>query len=217
MFWLGVKMSRYIDITNKKFNRLLAKERIYCEKQKKMAWRCECECGGEIIVTYNQLNRGNTKSCGCLNKENILARNTVHNESKTRLYKIWVGMRQRCNNPNKKSYNDYGGRGIRVCGEWDTFETFKEWAISNGYNDTMTIERVDPNGNYEPINCTWIPKSEQAKNRTNCNFLTFNGKTQTVSDWARELNIHRTTINNRLRKGWSAEDALTKPIQKHKK
>lgn len=199
----------YIDITNQTFNRLTARERVYCNKQKKMAWRCDCECGGEIIATYNQLNRGNTKSCGCLNREQTVARNTSHNESKTRLYKIWVGMRQRCNNPNKVCYVNYGGRGITICDEWNDFLTFKAWAVDNRYDDSMSIERIDVNGNYEPANCTWVPCSDQAKNRRNCNILTHNGKTQTVSEWARELNIHRTTINGRLKSGWSVEDALT--------
>lgn len=202
-------MAKYTDITNKKFNRLTALERVYCNRQKKMAWNCLCECGNYIVATYHQLNSNNTKSCGCLNNEKVLERNTTHNESKTRLYSIWVGMRQRCNNPNKKSYNDYGGRGIRVCSDWDDYINFKNWAMSNGYSDVLTIERIDPNGNYEPNNCTWISKSEQAKNRTNCNFLTFDGKTQTVSDWARELNISRSTINNRLRKGWTIDKVLS--------
>lgn len=202
-------MTKYTDITNQKFNRLTAIERIYCSRQKKMAWNCLCECGGSIVATYTQLKSGNTKSCGCLNHEKILERNTSHSESKTRLYKIWVGIRQRCNNPNKKSYVNYGGRGVKVCDDWDNYLNFKEWAISNGYEDDLTIERIDPNGNYEPSNCTWIPKGDQSKNRRSCNFLTFNGKTQTVSDWARELNINRTTINTRLRKGWAIDKVLS--------
>ena len=200
----------YTDITNQTFNSLIARERVYCNKQKKMAWRCDCECGGEIIATYSQLNRGNTKSCGCLNREQTTVRNATHNESKTRLYKIWVGMRQRCNNPNKVRYADYGGRGIKVCDDWDNYLTFKNWAISNGYDDTMSIERVDVDKDYCPTNCKWIPLSDQSKNRRSCNMLTYNGKTLTISDWARELNIHRSTINKRLKKGMSIDKVLSK-------
>lgn len=119
-------------------------------------------------------------------------------------------MRQRCNNPNKVRYADYGGRGIKVCDDWDNYPTFKNWAISNGYDDTMSIERVDVDKDYCPTNCKWIPLSDQSKNRRSCNMLTYNGKTLTISDWARELNIHRSTINKRLKKGMSIDKVLSK-------
>lgn len=134
--------------------------------------------------------------------------------SDTRLYEIWKGMKRRCNDSNRKEYRIYGGRGIKVCKEWETsFTSFRNWALSNGYNDTLTIERNDVNGNYEPLNCRWATKKEQANNKRNNRFLTHNGKTLTIAQWAKELNVHENTLRNRIKKGWSEEEIFSKEVQ----
>lgn len=192
-----------------KFNRLTIKE-VFKENSLLYA-KCTCDCGNSVDrVLVKSLVTENTKSCGCLNLERIIERNTTHNGSKTRLYSIWQDMRRRCNSPNRKDSKNYYAKGIRVFEEWNDFSVFQDWALKNGYNDSLTIDRIDSNKNYEPSNCRWIEKSEQAKNRSSNHYITFNGKTQTLTDWAKELGINRTTLSSRIRRGMSIEEALTK-------
>lgn len=125
-----------------------------------------CECGSHTEQYYSNILNGRVKSCGCLRYKNLSKRNTKHGESGTRLYRIWRGIKTRCQNPNHGDYANYGARGIKVCNEWNcSFAAFKEWALANGYNDNLTIERMDVNGDYCPENCTWITKGQQVKNQ----------------------------------------------------
>lgn len=139
-----------------------------------------------------------------------------------RLWGIWRNMRERCNRQGHKSYADYGGRGIRVCEEWEeAFQTFAEWAYETGYDDDApymkcTLDRIDPNGNYEPSNCRWISMKEQCNNRRNNHLLTCNGVTKTVAEWSDSTRIPRDTIVRRLKMGWSVEKALNTPVKKQK-
>jgi hypothetical protein len=123
-------------------------------------------------------------------------------------------MKQRCTNPKCRSYKWYGAKGINVCKEWLDVKVFCEWAITNGYRDGLTIERIDVNADYSPQNCKWIVSKEQAKNRTSTHYLTYNGETHSVTEWSGLLNIPRTTLSNRVRLGWSIERALTTPSRK---
>ena len=154
-----------IDITGQRFGRLVAIERVGTDKHRKAVWLCQCDCGNTTKVTGNELRRGRANSCGCYCKERNREAHVKHGGRYTRLYDIWRGFRQRCSNPNAKGYSNYGGRGITVCPEWDDFTVFQKWAHENGYTDSMTIERKDVNGNYEPSNCTWILQAEQEQNK----------------------------------------------------
>ena len=140
--------------------------------------------------------------------------NYRHGMRHTRIYNIWRTMRQRCSNPNCINYHNYGGKGIVVCDEWDkSFEVFYEWAMANGYEDGLTIDRINSNGNYEPSNCRWASYKQQANNKTSNRLVEFNGEVHTLGEWASITGIRLATIWNRLKLGWSIEDALTiKPI-----
>ncbi|WP_078379129.1 hypothetical protein [Sutcliffiella halmapala] len=138
---------------------------VIYKKRKKRMILCKCECGQETTVRLEYLRNEHTKSCGCASVKALIKHRKTHGLTGTRLHGIWNGMKGRCYNKNRKSYKDYGAKGVRVCDEWHDFETFYVWAINNGYEEHLTIERKDPFGNYEPANCEWIPKAEQAKNK----------------------------------------------------
>jgi hypothetical protein len=154
-----------IDLTGERYGRLVVVEFDRLQKHKTY-WKCVCDCGMTVIATGNNLRSGNTKSCGCLHRETVRETgksNATHSEShsnRTRLYTIWCGMRQRCNNPNKEAFKHYGGKGVTVCPEWEKYSEFKKWALANGYADNLCIDRIDSNGNYAPDNCRWITASE---------------------------------------------------------
>lgn len=137
----------------------------------------------------------------------------IHGDSHTRLYHIWKSMRERCRVKSHTSYERYGARGIEVCSEWEDYQTFKKWALDNGYNETLTIDRIDVNGDYEPANCRWATYKEQANNTRKNRILTAFGKTMTMTQWSEITGIKVATIWARLHKGWSIEDALSKAVK----
>lgn len=165
-----------IDLAGQQFGRLKVIEFAGTDNDGKALWKCVCSCGNEKIVRSYHLRSGKIKSCGCLMKElsserikkNPTKANLKHGYSNTRLYQIWTNMKTRCFNKNNRAFKWYGAAGITICPEWLKFENFMLWAVSTGYKDDLTIERINPFGNYEPNNCTWIPKSEQRKNQRRC-------------------------------------------------
>lgn len=161
------------DISGQKFGRLIAVERVGIDKKLNALWRCKCECGGEAIRSVSELRRRGNHSCGCLGKEHLKEMandNIIHGMTGTRLYGCYKSMMSRCYREKDVHYNAYGKRGIIVCDEWkNSAKAFIDWALSNGYADDLTLERVNVNGNYEPSNCTWIPMKDQYKNKqSNC-------------------------------------------------
>lgn len=172
---------------------------------------CKCKCGKthELI----RFNFGRTKSCGCLKPSNNF--NYKHGDSGTRLHSIWRSMRRRTVTKSDNAKN-YGNRGISMCPEWaNDYLVFKEWALSHGYADNLSIDRIDVNGNYEPDNCRWATNKEQQNNKRTNRFLTYNGKTQTIKQWSEEIGINYQTLLRRIDIAkMSPEEALTKPVDK---
>lgn len=205
-------MGKFIDLTGHKFERLTVIERRGSRRSRAL-WLCVCTCGNEIVVDSNSLRTGNTRSCGCLQKEhaqNTGSANKTHGMFGTRLYMIWADIKRRCNNPSCEAYRYYGGRGIKLFDEWNDFSAFLQWAEANGYRDDLTIDRIDVNGDYCPKNCRWSTWEEQENNRRNNRMLTYKGKTQSMSLWAKEFNIPYVTLAARLDSlHWDIEKALT--------
>jgi hypothetical protein len=202
---------KMIDIVGQKFNKWLVVEfHCYVPMTGVTFWLCQCECGTVRSVRQGALKIGSSKSCGC-SRRGLRA---VNGFSGHRLYRIWMGILKRCNHINNVSYHYYGGRGIEVCNKWLVFDNFIKWGLENGYDDKLTLDRIDNNGNYEPSNCRWADRKTQSRNKRNNRLLTFNGKTQCVFAWAEELNIKHSTIFNRLERGWTPEKALTQLIEK---
>lgn len=208
----GKSMGKFIDLTNEIIGRLTVIERVE-NIGKCTMWKCKCECGKEVVIRQPDLRSGRTQSCGCLHSEQLSLRNTTHNLSKTKLCSIWRSMKGRCLNPKDQAYKNYGGRGVTICEEWsNNFVAFYNWAINNGYSEELSIDRIDNNGNYEPSNCRWATRKVQANNKRDNHYLIYNGKSQTISQWANELNIKPHTILRRLNLGWSVERALSEGV-----
>lgn len=159
-------MRKIIDLSNQKFGKLTVIKYLGNDKHKKALWLCKCDCGNETVVESSRLRKGHTKSCGCYRNESAFIKSTTHGKSKSRLYKIWYAMVNRCYNPSSESYKSYGARGIKICDCIPDFITFYQWSVNNGYSDELTIERKNVNDNYCICqnNIKWAGKVEQARN-----------------------------------------------------
>lgn len=213
-------MGKLIDLTGQRFGRLTVVSRAKNTKCRHPRWKCRCDCGSMPVVSGNDLRRGHTESCGCLQKERTSLYNRDnqinYGDGDTRLYTIWQGIKARTSNPNAYAYKNYGERGIMICGEWDnSFQKFKQWALERGYQKHLTIDRIDNNKGYSPDNCRWAERKSQSTNRRNNHYITYNGETKTLAEWARLLGIKRKTLSDRItRYGWNVEKALTTPTRK---
>lgn len=211
-------MPKIIDLTNQHFDRLtVVTKHPENDKFGAVQWKCDCSCGGAVIVPTSQLTSHKTRSCGCLNREAVKAANTKHGMSRSLEYSSWKSIRERCYDERHPQYADYGGRGITMCDEWkDDFMAF--------YNDMgprpskdHSIDRKDVNGNYCKENCRWATSTEQANNRRNSRFYLHDGVSRTLASWCRELNLKYSVVWERLELGWTFEKAITEPINDRKK
>lgn len=215
-----------IDITGRRFGRLIAEKRldtrISPSGRKYSVWLCKCDCGNYTEARLSNLQQGSVLSCGCLSHE-------VHSQTAKRLklgakafkhgdanhnvplYGVWTAMKRRCNNPHAAYYEIYGGRGIKVCDDWQDYTVFKEWAISSGYQTGLTIDRIDCDGDYTPSNCRWITMQEQQRNRRNNKHYEYKGKFYTVQEIAQMVGLKPRTIQGRIERGWKIEDVVETP------
>lgn len=195
---------RFRNLTGMKFNRLCVTG--YAGVFKKSKWFCECECGNIIMVYSDSLIRKVTESCGCIAIKHGFAKNDDNNKT----YQTWEAMKSRCNNPNAKHFDNYGGRGIKVCSRWDEFENFLEDMGTRP--EGMTIERDDPNGDYCKKNCRWATRKEQQNNMRANVVISFMDKTMTLAQWSEHTGISYHAIRHRRKIGWSVKDMLTTPV-----
>lgn len=173
-------------------------------------WLCKCDCGSYVSINKKNLMSGLSKSCGCAIAEANVRRLTTHGDKKSRLYNIWCNIKSRCYNPKNQDFDRYGGRGISMFEQWrDNYSEFKDWAVNNGYDDALTIDRIDVNGNYCPSNCRWVDMVAQANNRTNTIYIEYRGESHTCAEWSVLTGINYDTLNDRYNRGLTG-DALFK-------
>lgn len=193
------------DITEKKFGKLTALSFEYRDDKHRHFWKFRCDCGNEIVLRKSSVTSGNTSQCReCSLKERKI-KATTHGMSKTRLYREWSGMLQRCELETSTSYERYGALGISVCEEWHSFEVFAKWALENGYSDKLTIDRIDSKGNYEPNNCRWAGVIEQNNNQKSNVSFEYKGETHTLAEWARLYGIKYHCFYARWKKNQNPE------------
>ena len=182
------------DISNKRFGRLTVIKNIGKNKWGNAIWMCKCDCGNNHIVASNKLIQGKTKSCGCLRHDictKQFEKHGITTNGKPRTFIIWNGMKARCMNPKSVSYKNYGKRGIGICQDWMSFENFHKWAIRNGYEADLTIDRIDNNKDYSPDNCRWLPRKENLLKQRRYTQITINGETKTLCTWSKIISVSR--------------------------
>jgi hypothetical protein len=201
---------RFIDLTGLQFHRLKVLERGPNASNGEVRWSCVCICGTYCLVYGASLRSGKAKSCGCFSRE----RPVIHGLTHTPEYIAWQSMKERCLNPLTRNYRNYGGRGITVCERWvQSFQNFLE-DMGQRPSPQHSLDRYPDNngGSYEKANCRWATVAQQKRNTRRNRLLTFNGKTQCVTDWAAELRFPDSVLFKRIRRGWSVERALTTPV-----
>lgn len=210
-------MSLCKDLLNQKFGQLTVVQKLKMNNHREMEWLCVCDCGREHISTSNRLTRGQTTCCKECMKNKISISNTKHSCKPEALWCCYQNMKTRCYNKKYSLYHRYGGRGISVCEEWyNSFVSFRDWAFNSGWEEGLSLDRIDNNGNYCPENCKWSTVQEQSNNRHTNRILTANGVSDTMANWSRKLNIPYYVIQYRLEKGWDDAKTLTTPYKRRK-
>lgn len=206
-------MANFINLTGMKYGRLSVKEIDYRENYRTY-WKCLCECGKTCIVEGGNLRSGRQKSCGCIvserGREMLIQMNTKHGLYDTRIYGIRRNMLQRCYNPKAKRYEFYGGKGVTVCEEWKRdFMSFYRWALENGYQEDLTLDRIDVNGNYEPSNCRWVTLKEQNQNTSRSMKVDYFGSQMCLKEASRLCGMSYETLRYRYKNGLRGEKLFT--------
>ena len=201
-------MAVKIDLTGHIYGDLTVLRLSADEAGKKKKWLCKCKCGNECIVSASNLRDGHTKHCSECGYRLTGQKKKTHGKTKTKIYYVWRGILNRCENKNFKSYKDYGGRGICVCEEWHDAKVFFDWAYSSGYKDGLEIDRIDTDGNYCASNCRWIERQENANNKRNNKFIEHNGEVRTLAEWARFYDVNYKNLSRNIIKGYSLLDAV---------
>lgn len=214
-------MPKLIDITGEKFGRLTVVGQSGRNKQGEILWLCQCICGKTISVRKQSLRSAHTRSCGCLRIETTIQKSEKHGHAArkkaSKVYRAWCNMMTRCTNPKYDQYNDYGGRGIKVCKRWRKFENFNE-DMGEPPTKDHSLDRINNNKGYYKGNCHWATTKEQMRNKRNNRLIEFNGKVQCIFAWAEEIGINKYTLHKRLNAyDWSIEKALTTPVRKQRK
>jgi len=206
-------MGKFVDLTGQKFSRLTVIKRVANSDAKQTRWLCKCQCGNMKVVQGAHLKDKHTRSCGCMISDSTIARNIkniIHghsaNHQRSKTYRTWDGMKDRCMNPYHKQYKDYGGRGIQVCKRWLKFENFLQ--DMGEKPEGLTLDRIDNDGDYCPENCQWSTWLEQQRNRNNNRLITINGVTKCLSEWCEFYHMDYYKIYQRIQRGWSIERAL---------
>ena len=206
-----------IDETGNRYGRLTVLGRDNTKSKHDAHWICKCDCGNIFTTKGTRLRNGRCKSCGCLQKELLSKRQTTHNQTNTRLYRIWNNLKDRCFNKNCKDFCNYGERGISVCENWiHSFESFRDWAINNGYNDILQIDRIDNDKGYNPENCRWTTIKQQARNRRTNRTYEYNGKQLCLIELAEICGLSKDALRYRLNAGYSLKDAMFTKLNQNK-
>jgi hypothetical protein len=201
---------RTIDLTGKRFGRLTVIT-DNGKSSKGIRWLCQCDCGNKKTICGSSLRGGVTKSCGCYNVDS----HTKHGHDGSRTYKTWSSMKERCNNKNHKAYHRYGGRGIKVCDEWNEFVVFLK--DMGERPEGRTLDRIKNDRGYCKDNCKWATPKEQSLNRCSSNVIEYNGETNILKEWARILGINYATLFGRINSGWTVDDAFNTPVLRRAK
>lgn len=207
-------MAYFVNRVGSRYRRLVVLEQV--TRHAPIKWKCRCDCGKIIVAIGKSLAQGSADSCGCLRAERLSKSKTKHGACGTGTYRVWMHMRQRCENPTDNGFPDYGGRGIRVCERWR--KSFSSFFEDMGEKPTgKSINRINNDGNYEPSNCKWATESEQANNRRGNRVLEFKGKRLTVSQWSMELGLSQKALRSRVQMGWPVERILSEPVNWYRK
>ena len=201
------------NLTNQVFGKLTVVEYAH-SKNGTTYWECACECGKNVVVCVGSLTGGRTKSCGCLQKQKVREINTIHGDNyRTKEYRAWKNMRERCRNPKNRMYPHYGERGISVCNEWENYKTFLS-DMGRAPSPQHSLDRIDNNGNYEPTNCRWATRQEQAQNKQNNHNVWYKGELLPLTTICDLYGVSYSLVYKRVLLGWDIDTAIKQPSRK---
>ena len=218
-----------VDLTGQRFGMLTVlgeSKEVYIDSKRGWhykKWDCQCDCGNIVSYRTSELKKKGKApfpgSCGCERNKNIAQSRTKHGDCRSRLYEIWSGMKKRCYNKNSAAYDYYGGKGVRMCDEWlNSYDHFKEWALNNGYDDRLSIDRIDNDGDYCPENCRWANNYVQSNNKSTNHYIIIDGVTHTMKEWSDIYQMPYYIVIDRINNSkWDPLRALTEPIKSCKK